>query len=99
MMSPVVGGKKPEIMLKNVVLPAPFGPMMARSSPFADGQRDVLDRDQAAECFDDVADFQHGAHVAPRRCSMPSRPRGKNSTTSTKIRPTKLIQFTVIEEI
>ena len=33
--SPWVGGKNPEIMLKNVVFPAPFGPIMARSSPCA----------------------------------------------------------------
>ena len=32
-MLPDVGVKKPVIRLKNVVLPAPFGPMMARSSP------------------------------------------------------------------
>jgi hypothetical protein len=32
-MVPDVGGKKPLIRLKNVVLPAPFGPMIARSSP------------------------------------------------------------------
>ena len=30
---PAVGGKKPLIRLKKVVLPAPFGPMIARSSP------------------------------------------------------------------
>ena len=33
--SPAVGGKNPLIMLKKVVLPAPFGPMTARSSPGA----------------------------------------------------------------
>ena len=31
--SPEVGGNKPLIRLKNVVLPAPFGPITARSSP------------------------------------------------------------------
>jgi hypothetical protein len=34
-MAPEVGGKNPEIRLKKVVLPAPFGPMMAHNSPFA----------------------------------------------------------------
>ena len=29
----MVGGKKPLIRLKKVVLPAPFGPITARSSP------------------------------------------------------------------
>ncbi len=96
--SPDVGGKKPVIRLKNVVLPAPFGPMIARSSPGRDVQGDVVDRDQAAERLGRAADFEQ-AHVATLRCSMPSRPRGKNSTTSTKIRPMKLIQFTVIDEM
>ena len=36
-------------MLKNVVLPAPFGPMMARSSPGRHLHRDVADGDKAAE--------------------------------------------------
>ena len=39
--SPLVGGKKPEIMLKNVVLPAPFGPMMARKLARRHLHRDV----------------------------------------------------------
>ena len=30
---PSVGGSQPEIRWNNVVLPAPFGPMTARSSP------------------------------------------------------------------
>ena len=29
----MLGGKKPLIKLKKVVLPAPFGPMIARNSP------------------------------------------------------------------
>src|SRR3954471_1564878 len=32
---PALGGKSPEITLKSVVLPAPFGPRMARRSPGA----------------------------------------------------------------
>ena len=98
-MSPDVGGKKPEIVLKNVVLPAPLGPMIARSSPVATVMRDVLHRAQAAEMLRHIAHFQHGGHCAPLRWKMPSKPRGKNSTTSTKINPTKLIQFTVMEEM
>ncbi len=35
LMVPEVGGKNPLIRLKNVVLPAPFGPMIAHNSPFA----------------------------------------------------------------
>ena len=33
------------------------------------------------------------------RRRMPSMPRGKNITTMTNIRPMKLIQFTVIDEM
>jgi hypothetical protein len=32
-MRPLVGGNKPESRLKNVVLPAPFGPMIVRTPP------------------------------------------------------------------
>ena len=35
----------------------------------------------------------------PFACSIPRMPRGKNNTTSTKIRPTNDIQFTVIDEM
>ena len=34
-MSPALGRRWPEIMLMKVVLPAPFGPMMQRSSLLA----------------------------------------------------------------
>jgi hypothetical protein len=32
---PELGGKSPEMTLKSVVLPAPFGPRIARLSPYA----------------------------------------------------------------
>ncbi len=32
-MRPLVGGKSPESRLKNVVLPAPLGPMIVRTPP------------------------------------------------------------------
>ena len=98
--SPAVGAKNPEIMLKNVVLPAPLGPMMARSSPGRHLHRHVVDRDQVAELFGDAyANVGHASYCALLACSMPSSPRGKNSTTRTKISPTKDIQLTVIDEI
>ena len=93
MMVPEVGGKNPLIRLKKVVLPAPFGPMMAHSSPLAT-----------------FSETSRTATRLPKRlvtllisrtfmpCSAgrkPSRPRGKNSTTSTNSRPTNDIQFTV----
>ena len=60
--------------------------------------RHVLHGNQVAEPLGDVANFQHGQDD-PRRRRMPSRPRGKNNTTSTKIAPTNDIQFTVIDEM
>ena len=94
MMRPDVGVRKPLIRLKNVVLPAPFGPMTARSSPGST----VIDTSSTAtrlpKCLRDVLDPQQAHDVAFRRM-MPSTPRGKNSTTSTKNRPMNDIQFSV----
>ena len=92
-MVPEVGGKNPLIRLKKVVLPAPFGPMIAHSSPFATLQRDVAHRHEIAEPLGDVVDFEN-VH-ALLRCRKPSSPRGKNSTTRTNSRPTNDIQLTV----
>ena len=63
-----------------------------------DGHRHVPHSDQVAKPLCDVANLEHGQSELRRR-RMPSRPRGKKSTTSTKIEPTKDIQFTVIEEM
>ena len=61
----------------------------------ADLERDTVDRPDAAEVLRDLIETQQ-AHVGfGRRCRYPSSPRGKSSTTTTKIRPMKLIQFTV----
>ena len=97
-MAPEVGGKNPLIRLKNVVLPAPFGPMIAHISPFATLQRNVAHRHQIAEPLGDVLDFENvdGLAHALLRCRNPSSPRGKNSTTSTNSRPTNDIQLTVM---
>ena len=59
-----------------------------------DGHRHVADGDQAAEVARDVLDLEQ-AHVAALRWMMPSTPRGKNSTTSTKNSPMNDIQFAV----
>ena len=63
-----------------------------------DGHRDVVDGDQAAEVARDVLDLEQ-AHGAALRWMMPSTPRGKNSTTSTKNRPMNDIQFAVSLEM
>ena len=58
----------------------------------------VAHGNQAAKSLGNVADFEHG-QLWPRNCRIPSSPRGKKSTTSTKIAPTNDIQFTVIDEM
>ena len=42
-------GKSPQTRLKSVVLPAPFGPRIARRSPGRDVEVDVADGMEAAE--------------------------------------------------
>ena len=54
----------------------------------------AVDGDQAAEMLRRVLDTQQ-AHDAVFRLMRPSTPRGKNSTISTKKRPTNDIQFSV----
>ena len=48
-MRPAVGRITPVRQLKNVDLPAPLGPMMARISPRRHGDGDVVERGEAAE--------------------------------------------------
>ena len=69
---------------------ADHGAQLAR----LDGERDVVDGDQAAEALRDVVDLEQ-AHALAALRSMPSTPRGKNSTTSTKNSPMNDIQFSV----
>ena len=48
---PVVGLYSPVMQLKNVVLPAPLGPMSDTIDLLRDGEVDVVDRHQAAEAL------------------------------------------------
>ena len=93
-MRPEVGAKNPLIRLKNVVLPAPLGPITARNSPASTVIDTLLTATRLPKCLRDVLDLQQ-AHDAALRRIMPSTPRGKNSTTSTKNRPMNDIQFSV----
>ena len=71
---PRVAGAKPESTLKNVVLPAPLGPMIAWTFP-RHVERDAVERGEARVDLDDVArredrfghgrDFHHDAKPAP----------------------------------
>ena len=73
------GAISPETRRKKVVLPAPLGPMMERSSPASDGERDRVHRHQAAEGAGEVLGVQQDpvgtAHtVAKKRAGAPSVP-------------------------
>ena len=65
-MRPEVGRSTPVRQLKNVLLPAPFGPMMARTSSRATSK---LTADSAAnppKRTDNSSVFSTGAEAAPR---------------------------------
>ena len=55
---PAVGVLKPEMILNSVVLPAPFGPMIAVMPRARHVERDVFEGDEAAEPPRDVVEPQ-----------------------------------------
>ena len=67
-MLPVSAGSTPVTRLKNVVLPAPFGPISAWMSPGRDARAHVVERVEAAEAlgqpFDREADAGCVSHLA-----------------------------------
>src|SRR6202035_4867087 len=68
-MRPEVGRSTPVRQLKNVLLPAPFGPMMARTSPRATS---TLTCDSAArppKRTDSSSVLRIGTDAAPRACA------------------------------
>ncbi len=82
------------MVLKNVVLPAPFGPITARNSPGSTVIDTLSTAIRLPKCLETFSTSQQAHDVIFRRM-MPRMPRGKNNTTSTKISPTKDIQFSV----
>ena len=46
------------MQLSTLVLPAPFGPISANSSPAFDGERNVVEHDQAAEAQRQALDLE-----------------------------------------
>ena len=63
-MRPEVGRSTPVRQLKKVLLPAPFGPMIARISPRRDFEVDVVERGQTAEADGQALGAQHGVRFA-----------------------------------
>ena len=77
-----------------MVLPAPLGPITARSSPGSTVIDTSLTATRLPKCLETFSTCKQ-AHDAAFRRMMPSTPRGKNSTISTKNRPMNDIQFSV----
>ena len=63
-MRPEVGRSTPVRQLKKVLLPAPFGPMMARISPRWIVEIDVVERGQSAEADGQPLGAQHRGRLA-----------------------------------
>ena len=64
---PLVGCVWPAITLNSVVLPAPFGPIMARRSPGGDAKADILQRLEAVERFREAGDRDASYGAFPPR--------------------------------
>ena len=69
---PASGAKTPAIMLKIVVLPAPFGPISAIDRAGRHHETDIVHRAQAAEALADTGELEAGA-AHRRRSPKPSR--------------------------
>ena len=84
--SPDVGRRKEAISLNSVDLPAPFGPITDRISPFAHREGDVVDGDEAAEALGEVRYLKqlgHGSALASWQWSARlSRPLGRTSIST-----------------
>ncbi len=83
---PDVGAIWPLIMLKQVVLPAPLGPMSASISPGSSENDTLLDREKAAIGFAEPLDAERRHRRALGR-SAPTSPRGNSSTSATMSAP------------
>ena len=66
------GRRCPAMMLKNVVLPAPFGPIRLTIELSRDREVDVVDRDQAAEALGDAARRRRIVASSAARTSSPA---------------------------
>ena len=85
LMRPLVGAIWPLIMLKQVLLPAPLGPISASISPGLEREADILDRLEAGIGFAEILDCEnvHGALPpqsqarAAQDSTAPTTPLGK----------------------
>ena len=85
------------MVLKNVLLPAPFGPMMARNSPRLHRQVDAAERLQAAEALGAAPRPAGSARLHRRAFAQnPVRPSGISSTRTRMMMPIASGQYSVL---
>ena len=94
---PAVGASSPEIRWKSVVLPAPFGPMTARSSPGSTAKLTPSTACRAPKARPSPRASSIGAvtRATPSRRAVPTRPPGRKITIRTNTTPVKIIQCSV----
>ncbi len=103
-MAPESGASWPLIMLKQVDLPAPFGPIMARNSPRPISNETSLTARTPPKALDTertestVITFSSPSNVLVlpnRRAKAPAMPPGNTSTSSRMMRPSSARQYSV----
>ena len=96
-MRPALGGNAPEIRLKYVLLPAPFGPMIDASCPAAERRRDAAQRHEFAEALADVPRLEdrRRSSAQPRAATCPRCRAGRTARSTTNTTPTTSCQCTV----
>ena len=97
---PAVGASSPEIRWNSVVLPAPFGPMTARSSPGSTAKLTPSTACRAPKARPSPRASEHRRLGHPRatrasRRAVPTRPPGRKITIRTNTTPVKIIQCSV----
>ena len=83
----------PEIWWISVVLPAPFGPMMACNSPGSNREADVVGDDERAVSFAQVAQLEQRLSHGRLAASRPMMPPRANSTIRIRSGPKTIFQF------
>ena len=89
---PALGSTSPVSILKNVLLPAPLGPMTPRSSPSRDREIDVAVGDDAAVVLGEAARLQNRLRRPGRRlCPVHRTPCAGGHGANGRIRPIRAL--------
>ena len=84
---PDCGRRKPEMQLKSVDLPAPFGPIRPVIEPGSTSRRRAVDGAHAVERAHDVVHLEARAHSSTISSRLPRIPCGRQSTSPMITRP------------